>query len=368
MKFIFTSYVVTKEFKHPESWLNRIRAYTGILEALSDKHLVSSIEQIDYEGECFKNGVIYYFLRLSCLGRFFPVKLHRFISFSQPSVVVIQGLHSPLQVIQLRIKLGKKVQVIAHHHAEKPFTGIKKYLQLWADRYIDAYLFASRDLGMDWVKKGNLASSKKIHEVMEISSVFHPVDKALARSITNVSGQSIFLWVGRLNQNKDPLTVISAFMQFAAANRSARLYMIYHTEELLPQVNELLNAHPSRDAVVLIGKVPHDDLLYWYNSADFILSGSHYEGSGTAICEAMSCGCVPIITNIPSFRMMTDNGRCGILYPPGNQNALLTALMQTPTMDIQARRTASLNYFKSNLSFQAIAHRISEIATQLQLK
>jgi glycosyltransferase involved in cell wall biosynthesis len=368
MKFVFASYVVTKEFKHPEAWLNRIRAYTGILEALSEQHVITSIEQIDYEGESFKNGVHYHFLRSSLLSRYFPKKQHQLIKSYRPDIVVIQGLHFPLQVIQLRLKLSKKVKIILHNHAEKPFTGIKKYLQLWADRYIDAYLFASRDMGMDWVKKGNLASPQKIHEVMEVSSVFYPVDKELARSKTKISGKPVFLWVGRLNQNKDPLTVLSAFLKFEAVNPSARLYMIYHTEELLPQIYDLLNAHPDGKAVVLIGKVPNDDLLYWYNSADFILSGSHYEGSGTAICEAMSCGCVPIVTDIFSFRMITDNGNCGLLYQPGNQTELLAALMQTQKMDIQAKRAASLNYFKTNLSFEAIAKRISEIAINLQFK
>jgi glycosyltransferase involved in cell wall biosynthesis len=115
----------------------------------------------------------------------------------------------------------------------------------------------------------------------------------------------------------------------------------------------------------LIGKAANDDLLYWYNSADFILSGSHYEGSGTAICEAMSCGCVPVITDIFSFRMMTNKGKCGILYEAGNETALLAALMRTQLMDIAEQRAMSLAYFKSNLSFEAIARKVQEIAVNL---
>ena len=34
-------------------------------------------------------------------------------------------------------------------------------------------------MGETWVKKGNLASEKKIHEIMEVSSVFYPIDKTL---------------------------------------------------------------------------------------------------------------------------------------------------------------------------------------------
>jgi glycosyltransferase involved in cell wall biosynthesis len=365
MKFVFASYIFTKEYKSPEAWIDRIKAYTGIQEALAENNEVISIEQIDYEGEYIKDGVHYYFKRFIKPGSLFPRKLHRFIKSQKPDVVVIQSLHFPLQVIQLRLRLGRKVKIIIQNHAEKPFTGLKKYVQKLADHFTDAYLFASYDMGAEWVEKGNLASTKKIHEVMEVSSVFSPMDKTLARQKTGVADGLIFLWVGRLNDNKGPLTVVKAFLQFAEVQPSAYLYMIYHTNELMAELRELLNISPQKSKVVLIGRVPHLELQYWYNSADIVLSGSHYEGSGTAVCEAMSCGCMPVVTDIFSFRMITDNGRCGILYEAGNEKALLAGLMQTQQMDIEEKKKTSLEYFRSNLSFEAIAGRIQEAAAGL---
>jgi glycosyltransferase involved in cell wall biosynthesis len=200
---------------------------------------------------------------------------------------------------------------------------------------------------------------------MEVSSVFFPVNRSEATAKTNAKGNPVFLWVGRLNDNKDPLNVVRAFLKFAQSSPGAKLYMIFHTEELLAEVKELLNASPNKDAVELIGKVPHADLLYWYNSADFILSGSHYEGSGTAICEAMSCGCVPLVTDILSFRMITNNGECGVLYEPGNEAALLEVLKQTRQMNVAEKRRLSIEYYKQNLSFEVIAERVEEIAISL---
>jgi glycosyltransferase involved in cell wall biosynthesis len=367
MRFVFASYVYTPEFSQPQAWLKRINLYSGILEALSKTDEVISIEQINYEGQFTNNGVDYRFLRFKRNAlRFFPFKLHQYISRLKPDVVFIQGLHFPLQVIQLRLTLGRDVKIIVQNHAEKPFSGLKKTLQKIAGRCVNAYLFASYDMGLDWVNNGNLASPSKIHEVMEVSSVFYPVDRTLACEKTEITGDKIFLWVGRLNDNKDPLTVVKAFLTFAEANPGVRLYMIYHTDELLKDINISLEANPNQaDAIKLIGKVPHDDLLYWFNSADFIVSGSHYEGSGTAICEAMSCGCVPVVTDIPSFRMITDNGNCGLLYPAGNEQAMLSALNQTLKMDVEEKRKLTLAYFKNTLSFEAIAGKISKIAASL---
>ena len=115
----------------------------------------------------------------------------------------------------------------------------------------------------------------------------------------------------------------------------------------------------------MVGEVPHAEMQYWFSSADFIISGSHHEGSGTVICEAMSCGCVPIVTDIPSFRAITANGECGWLYKAGNEDALLSALMQTIRIDIHEKRNKALEHFKNKLSFEAIAGKIQRVAASL---
>jgi glycosyltransferase involved in cell wall biosynthesis len=119
------------------------------------------------------------------------------------------------------------------------------------------------------------------------------------------------------------------------------------------------------NSVILVGQKPHEELQYWFNSADVFISGSHYEGSGTAVCEAMSCGCVPLVTDIPSFKMITDNGKCGLLYPPGDEDMLLSALIATEKMNMAEKRDLSLEHFGKKLSFKAIAANIQQIAEGL---
>jgi glycosyltransferase involved in cell wall biosynthesis len=365
MVYVSVSYNYSPNFDSPESWFKRTEGYNGILECLSKTHTVISIKQINYEGDCEHKSVQYRFVNFGKKKTYFPGRLNNYIKNLKPDVVIVQGLHHPLQLMQLGLLLSKKTKIIAQHHAEKPFTGLKKYVQRLADRFVDAYLFASKSIGMDWLNQGNLASAQKIKEVMEVSSNFYPLKKAPAKLKTGAEGEPVFLWVGRLNANKDPLNVVNAFLKFAETNPPARLYMIYHTDELLGVIKEILGNSPVKNAVKLIGQVPHTDLLYWFNSADFFISGSHYEGSGTALCEAMSCGCVPVVTDIFSFRMITDDGKCGILYEPGNEAALIAALMQTKTLDLQEKRNRCLAYFNENLSFDAIAKKISGIVGAL---
>ncbi|MDP9079248.1 MAG: glycosyltransferase [Bacteroidota bacterium] len=365
MLYISISYSYSPDFNTPESWFKRTAGYAGIFECMAKENKVISVKQINYEGIASHNGVDYHFVNLNRNKTHFPFRINRYIKSLNPDVVIIQGLHNPIQLIHLHSILPKKTKIIAHHHAEKPLPGMKKYRQRWADRYVDAYLFASMDMGLEWVTKGNISSAKKLHEVMEVSSNFSPVDKASAKQKTGVTGNPAFLWVGRLNDNKDPLNVVLAFLKYLKINQGASLYMIYHTDELLSEINSLLENDPNGKSIITVGKVPHADLLYWYNSADFLISGSHYEGSGTAVCEAMSCGCVPIVTDIFSFRMITDNGNCGLLYKVGDEFALLEILRELESLDIKQKQELCLKYFKEKLSFEAIARQIDKIGRQI---
>ena len=364
MKFVFLSYNYSPDINNPQDWITRINFYVGSLEYLSKTNTVIRIDQINYEGNFTHNGVQYFCVKSSKNKNYFPIKLHRFVKNLQPDVVIVSSFHFPAQVVQLRLSLGKKVKVIVQNHAEKPFTGIKKYLQRIADKYINAYFFAADAIGVEWISKGNIASKKKIHEIMEVSSVFYPIDKIIARSKTNVTGDTVFLWAGRLNKNKDPLTVVNAFLKFLRFQPTAHLYMIFQTEELLSEL-EMLIAKNNCRAITLVGKVQHKEMLYWLNSSDFIISGSHYEGSGTVICEAMSCGCIPVVTDIPSFRSITANGNCGFLYTPGDEHGLLLTLKEIMQINMHAKRNNVLDHFKQELSFDAIARKINEVVLHL---
>jgi len=366
MKIVSTSYVNTNTFNNPEDWLERIRFYTDLLEELAKHYTVESIEQINYNGKLQKNETIYHFLNFKKKKLYFPFELHRYIKNLKPDIVFVNGFIFPFQIIQLRKRLGKTAKIIVLHRAEKPFSGIKGYLQKIADKSVDAYLFVSNEFGEEWVKKGIFQNKKKIHEVMQSSSIFFLKDKIAAKKILNMNGGPAFLWVGRLENNKNPLTVIKAFIKYFLFQPLAKLYMIYQDDQLLPEVKALINVNnETKDGIILIGKVEHHQLQTWYNAADFFISGSHYEGSGISACEAMSCGCIPVLTNIISFRRMTGPGKCGLLYEAGNAEHLFSTLLNTNEMNIKIEKEKTLKQFNDELSFEAIAKKITKVIDSL---
>lgn len=365
MTVVNVSYNVPRpKFGNPEEWLKKINHSTGILESMAREgsFRVIAIYNTFFRGVIDKNGVEYHFSDFSFIQLLFPFRYNGYVRRLNPGVVIVHGLRSPWQVILLRWQLGRHVMIIGQNHAEKPFYDWRKYFQVWADRFIRAYLFTSRTQGEEWLRMGLIVSEKKINEVMEASSEFGVVTRKDAIAVTGVVGTQIYLWVGGLDTNKDPLLLLEAFAQFASDNPSCHLYMIFRENTLLPNLNEWLIQHPDiKKNIHLVGEVEHDQLKYWYSSAEFIVSTSHYEGSGIAVCEAMSCGCVPLLTNIASFKMMSDNGAVGILFEPGDVSSLELALTKSLSLNLAEEKKKVLKLFADRLSFDAIAKKIADV-------
>ena len=356
MKIVSLSYVRSSGFHDPQSWIERIRPYGEVLEALAKKHSVISIEQIDYEGNYQWNGVEYYFVRLK--NRWRPTALHRLVKELKPGVVIVHGLGFPLQVIQLKRALGKDVIILAQNHADRIPVGWRRWLRKVADRSINAYLFTSTELALPWMRNKIIRDERKIKEVMVGASIFVQMNRVAAKSITKMKGYPAFLYVGRVDANKDPFTLIEAFSNFTRLQPSASLYLIIQNPEKKNEIQKLIEENGLMHVVFIVGKIPHPQMQAWFNSADFIISTSHAEAFGMAVAEAMSCGCFPIVTNIPSFRKLTDNGNFGILFEPGNAGQLTAALEKAAKLNLELERKKILTYYNAHLSAEAIAEQI----------
>jgi glycosyltransferase involved in cell wall biosynthesis len=230
-------------------------------------------------------------------------------------------------------------------------------------------MFTSKGNCLEWLEQKVIKDEQKCHEVLEASTYISPLNKQQSREQLNMDSALVFLWVGRLNENKDPLTVVEAFAKYLSANNNAALYMIYQTEELLAEIKELLDKNLSlKKAVVLVGKVGHERMALWYSAADFYISASHREGSGYALLEALSCGCIPIVTSIPSFKKITSNGEIGFIYPPGDVEYLVAILKYLPLPHLQKLSEKALTHLKENLSFKNIANDIYDLCRRLKSK
>ncbi len=297
-----------------------------------------------------KNKIQYYFNKRRNSNFQIPFSTIRQIKKNKHDVILVHGLQYAFLATILKHVLKRGTKIIMQHHAEKPFDFPKSVVQRIADTWIDAYLFVSVEQAIPFLENGIISRKEKIYEVMEGSTLFR--NFGLERKTNS------FIWVGRLDENKDPLTVLRGFNKYVQTNPGASLKMVYNETNLLPVVEVFIRENRLEQNVVMCGRVVHAELEKLYNEAEYFIIGSHYEGSGYALCESMACGCIPIVTSIPSFRQMTNDGDCGFLFEAGSAEDLFQKLLLAGKTDRQILRGKVLKRFEEKLSFAAIAKGI----------
>jgi glycosyltransferase involved in cell wall biosynthesis len=94
------------------------------------------------------------------------------------------------------------------------------------------------------------------------------------------------------------------------------------------QVKAFIAQYKLELAIHLEGRVPHDRLLDYLNEADLYVSSSHSDGTSVSLLEAMACQLPVVVTDLPSNREWVTPGVNGWLVPPGDTQALSSAIVE----------------------------------------
>jgi glycosyltransferase involved in cell wall biosynthesis len=262
----------------------------------------------------------------------------------------------------LSLLLDRRIPIVAHYHGGFPPRNVIARLAFRsAIRRISRFLFTTTEHAKPFVDEVGL-DPRKVVEFLETSSTFRPRDRSKSRRETGLGGDPVFLWTGRLHPVKDPLTALRGFERIAAVWPDARLYLYYLTDELLPQLRAFVAERPGLcDRVHFRGRAAWADLEAVYNSADFFLQASRREFSGYAPLEAMATGTIPVLSDIPSFRAMTERGRYGVLFRPGDDVALARRVLDVRRDDLPELSRQIRQRFTSSLSFPALARSLEQM-------
>jgi glycosyltransferase involved in cell wall biosynthesis len=386
MKVVNIFYYYDDRVSSEEELIRYYYTTTGWSEALHAKD-VESIIMTRFIKESFyrKNNVAHYFVKDNFGSRIrfwqLPIKFLRRVNELDADVVHVHSLTLSLQTFLLRLLLNKKTAIIVQHHGGKSPNATRRAIHNLFNSVADAFFFTTPAQGATWFMKKK--PFNKVLPVMEGATyfdydnrdanrllVYH--DRHKARLSTGMHGEPVFLWVGRLDENKDPLTLLKGFEMLFREYPGARLFMIYSDNLLLTAVQEkIVSSEILSNHVHLLGKVAHEEIEQYYNSADYFVLGSHCEGAGYAVSEALRCGCIPVVTNIPSFRMMTNKGQLGALWEPGNSDSFIEAVEAALQKPLKQEANACIHYYQQQLSFEAIAriaaqHYRQVVQTRLQ--
>ncbi len=362
------SCVLDGERSDPESFFERYALLVDWVEALRDAGAgpIVVLQRYRRDAVLHREGIEYRFVSdghpEGSRALFLGERMARAAAALAPDVVHVEGLVFPLFVGCLRLFLARRSGIVVQDHGgiHAGSPGFRRRAwRAWHRaglRAGDAFFFTARELSTPWRQAGIIGDGQDVFEVPESSTTL--ASGSRGPSSAGLRGSPALLWVGRLDENKDPLTVLEAFSQVLADLPDAVLTMVFGASQLLPQVRGRLERDRALQARVdLRGEVEWRALAPFYESADLFVLGSHHESCGFALLEALAFGVAPVVSDIPSHRVLTDGGRLGGLFAPGDAAALASTLVAVARSGRARSRDSVRDHFARELSWPAVARK-----------
>lgn len=370
------SFYLDARGREPRRLLERWPALTGVAAATEGRGIATTVVQpAEVDAQVSWTGVDVHFVRersppalLKGRGHWMrplPWRLVDHVAALEPDLVHVHSLSFPLHVRLLAQRMPG-IPLLVQDHADGVLPGVRRRLQRFGLAPVDGVAFTAREQARPFRDADVLRPEHAIFEVVEVSTEFGPGDRRAARRQTGLHGDPCLLWVGHLDPNKDPLTVLDAFRRARPSLPDPRLWFCYRAAPLLDRVRErVAEDEVLRERVRLLGPRPHPEIEGMLRAADFLVQGSHREGSGFAVIEALACGTPPLVTDIPAFRRLTDDGRVGSLTPPGDPAAMAEAIVAWSSRDRGEARRAARRHFERELSYEAIGRDLARAYREL---
>ena len=363
MRVVAVNLAADPAFDDPQQLLDAYHTLTGWADAMVAANAsVRVVQRFAKDAAVARRGIQYVFVHDGARGTpepwdVFP-RVARIAVDDAPDVIHVNGLMFPGMVGELR-RLAPHACIVVQDH-----SGAVPRLSLWplsssrwrrAFERVNACTFTARALADRW-RPHFLPPDLRIIEIPEASTALRPMARDHARAITGMHGLPAVLWVGRLDRNKDPFTVLTGLEHVLPSLPGMHVTMVVPATDARDDVRERVMSSPMlRDRITLVGPIAHADMAAYYSAADIFVSGSHHEGSGYALIEAMACGAVPCVTDIPAFRALTAG--CGVLWTAGDADAFAAAFASLMKRRLDEERAVVLRTFERSLTWNAIGRK-----------
>ncbi|MGH7467544.1 MAG: glycosyltransferase family 4 protein [Longimicrobiales bacterium] len=338
-----------------EAWPTLLDAAAAVARAGAQ---VTVVQASHVQQRLERDGVAFEFVPVRHTS---PAVLAAAAARFEPTVLHLHGLHFTDHIEALAAVLPG-TPLLVQDHADAVPRRWQHAAWRRAFRRATGLAFAARAQSLPFVRAGLIPATMPVFPLPESATHFRAGDSLTARSTLGIEGDPVVVWVGRLNQNKDPITALRGFACAAQLLPQARLWMCYSDAPLLKRVRSLIANHPTlQKRVHLLGALSHDEVELLVRAADLLVAASRRESSGYALLEALACGAAPIVSDIPAFRALLADGAVGALFRPGDDAALARELVRLAQEDRTALRSATRRHFEDQLSFAALGRRTLEV-------
>lgn len=148
--------------------------------------------------------------------------------------------------------------------------------------------------------------------------------KALGYSEKDSKGKWI-LFVGRLQETKNPIRLIDSFAEHNKDYPDSCLIII-GDGNMYSKIKKYIQLKKIEKNTIIAGQMDQHKLAKYYQSSDVLLLTSNYEGMPMCILEALGCGLPVVTTDVGEVRRVVRNGFSGEVVPSFKPEDIAKAL------------------------------------------
>jgi glycosyltransferase involved in cell wall biosynthesis len=145
------------------------------------------------------------------------------------------------------------------------------------------------------------------------SEYFKDIKPNGIREKYGIEGKKVLLYVSRLSPEKHPIRIIKQFKNVRKRVPDAHLLLVGAKGPSSDSVKRIVRKRKYRNYISYAGRVPFEDLIKLYNTADASCLWSWVEAEGLVLLEAMAQGTPSIGANGSGIADVIRHGKTGYL-------------------------------------------------------
>jgi mannosyltransferase len=217
--------------------------------------------------------------------------------------------------------LGWPLKLVFTSAAQRHHSWITR----WLIRRMDA-IIATSELSASYLKR----EATVIPHGVDTDRYAPPADRAVAFAEAGLPGRTAIGCFGRVRAQKGTDVFVDAMCRLLPHYPDFTAVIVGAiTGDQTAFANDLkkrIETAGLQSRIVITGELPIEEVERWYRRLTIYAFTSRNEGFGLTLLEAMSAGAALVASRAGAAELVIEDGVTGVLTPPGDVDALVTAL------------------------------------------
>ena len=268
-----------------------------------------------------------------------------------------------LLAVLFRKMTKSKVKIIATIHGSD-FWGFNNKLGRRLKKYvfdnIDELTVVSTPL-RDAVHEFGYKKEIYVYPMGIDTSEFSPeIRDSKIRKELRIEGECL-LFVGSCVEEKGIRFLIEAMPTIIREYPKAKLIVVGEgniKSDMIKLSEKLL----VKDSIIFTGIIANNQLPEYYTNADLFILPSFSEGFPVSLMEAMSCGCIPICSDIHIFKSVLEEGKTGFIVELKSSKSISDKVISAlKSKEIEKIRNEVRSYAVENFDWSIVSKNYESI-------